>query len=213
MWRRSHEAAVELLARAKPDPYDSHPSDNERIAALQALPPGPPEDGGQAAASLVDGIAAIEPFLLIGVLRPDAPVQRIRWEDSANVALLPGLRNRTTRQAHMLRNYTVGWLPELLQYADRLGMSEAGAAARQVTPEAARSLGIGVAAAALTVALAGHGWTAESMPGRPVVMRRADQTVEPFVEANRIARGETDAAAWRRRCSELGIQDLALSAA
>ena len=211
MWRRSHEAALELLAQARADPYDSHPSDNERISALEALPPGPSEDGGQAAASLIDGIAAIEPFLLVGVLRPGAPVQRIRWEDSANVALLPGLRNRAGRQAHMLRNYTVGWLPELLQYADRLGMSEASAAARQVTPEHARSLGTGLAGAALTVALADHGWSAESMPGRPVVMRRGDQTLEPFVETNRVARGETDAAAWRGRCSELGIGDFSLA--
>ena len=50
------------------------------------------------------------------------------------------------------------------------------------------------------------------MPGRPVLMRRGEQTMEPFVEANRLALGELDAEAWRRRCSDLGIRDLALTA-
>jgi len=36
--------------------------------------------------------------------------------------------------------------------------------------------------------------------------------VEPFVEANRLARGELDAEAWRQRCTDLGIRDLPLTA-
>ena len=110
----------------------------------------------------------------------------------------------------MLQNYSVGWLPELLKYADRLGQSEAGSASRQVTPEQARSLGVGLAGAAFAVALADHGWSAESLPGRPVVMRRGEASVEPFVEVNRLAAGEVDMAAWQQRCVDLGIRDFSL---
>jgi hypothetical protein len=113
----------------------------------------------------------------------------------------------------MLRNHTVGWLPELVKYADRLGASEGGAAARQLAPDQVRSLGVGLAGAAFATALADHGWSAESLPGRSVVMRCGELTVEPFSEVDRMARGEVDAATWQQRCAQLGIGDLPLATA
>ena len=207
------KAAEEHLAQARSDPYDSHPPDNQRIAALVAMPDVTPEGGASAPAStLVDGIDGIEPFLLIGILRSGIQLRQIRWQDAGTYAMLPVYVDRVRRQAHLLRDYTVGWLPELVGYADRLGQSEASAAGRQLAPDQVRTLGVGLAGAALTCALASSGWTTESMPGRPVLMRRGDQTVEPFVEANRLARGELDAEAWRQRCTDLGIRDLPLTA-
>ena len=204
-------AAVQALARARRDPYDSHPPDAERIAALERLPAGPDQGDGPSAVSLVDGVEAIEPLLLIGVLKPGIQLRRITWDDAGTVALLPGLRDRVRRQAALVAGYTVGWLPELLKYADRLGQSEASAAGRQVAPDKARSLGVGLAGAALTTALAQNGWAAASLPGRPVVMRRGASTMEPFSEVDKLARGEVDAGTWQRRCWDLGIRDLSLA--
>lgn len=205
------KAAQELLAQARSDPYDSHPPDNERIAALGAMPSGPDDPPGPPAATLVDGVEAIEPFLLIGVLTPGLQMRRITWQDAGSQAMLPGWRDRVRRQAHMVRDYSIGWLPELVKYADRLGMSEASAAGRQLPADQVRSLGVGLAGAALATALADSGWTAESLPGRPVVMRRGEVTIEPFLEVNRMARGEVDAPAWQQRCVELGIRDVPLA--
>jgi heat shock protein HtpX len=204
-------AAEERLAKARTDPYDSHPPDAERIAALAALPPGPDHTDEPAAISLVDGVELIDPAILSGILKPGLHLQRISWSDAGNVAMLPGLRERVRRQAGLVGGYTVGWLPELLKYADRLGQSEAKAAGGSVAPDQARSLGIGLAGAALATALAQNGWSAESLPGRPVVMRRGDVTLEPFREVDRLARGEQDADSWQRRCWDLGIRDLSLA--
>src|SRR6266566_1100317 len=168
MMQKVAEAAEAELAKAKPNPYDSHPPDAERIAALAAMPPGPSQTDGAAAASLVDGLEVIDSVLLIG-------------------------------------------LPKLVKYADRLGQSEAGAAGRSVSPDRARSLGIGLAGSAFAVALANSGWSAESMPGRPVVMRRGDATLEPFGEVSRLASGEVDVTAWQQRCWDLGIRDVSLA--
>jgi heat shock protein HtpX len=220
-------AAAKRLAEARTDPYDSHPPDAERIAALEAWAPSPavpstspahherrdPEGSGEeepAAVTLVDGVDLIESVLLLGILRPGLQLRSVSWADTGTVALLPGLRERVRRQAGLVGNYTIGWLPELLKYADRLGMSEAKAAGAAVGPEQARSLGVGLAGAALANALAQNGWTAESLPGRPIVMRHGEATLEPFAEVNRLARGEVDADAWQRRCWALGIRDLGL---
>ncbi|MEA2656503.1 MAG: hypothetical protein QOI23_1868 [Chloroflexota bacterium] len=208
-------AAAKRLAEARTDPYDSHPPDADRIAALEAWAPPPSTSAGSGedepmAVTLVDGVDLIESVLLLGILRPGLQLRSVGWADTGTVALLPGLRERVRRQAGLVGNYTIGWLPELLKYADRLGMSEAKAAGAAVGPEQARSLGVGLAGAALANALAQNGWSAESLPGRPIVMRRGEATLEPFAEVNRLARGELDADAWQRRCWELGIRDLGL---
>ena len=203
-------ATAKRLAEARTDPYDSHPPDAERIAALQALPPGRDYTDEPAAVTLVDGVDLIESVLLLGILKPGLQLRSISWADTGTVALVPGLRERVRRQAGLVGNYTIGWLPELLKYADRLGMSEAKAAGASVGPEQARSLGVGLAGAALANALAQNGWSAESLPGRPIVMRHGEATLEPFAEVNRLARGEVDADAWQRRCWELGIRDFGL---
>jgi heat shock protein HtpX len=206
------DAATEhVLAQAKPDPYDSHPPDAERIAALSALPAGPDVDEGPPAITLVNGVDAIEPTILAGMLNPGIHLQQIRWEQAGTAALMPGLRTRVARQAQLVSGYTVGWLPELLKYADRLGQSEASAARRKVAPDEARSLGVGLAGAALATALSQNGWTAESLPGRPITMRRGDAVLQPFDEADRLARGEIDTETWQRRCWDLGIRDLSLA--
>src|SRR2546421_3615200 len=54
MMKKVGEAAEAELAKAKTDPYDSHPPDSERIAALAAMPAGPGATDGAAAVSLVD---------------------------------------------------------------------------------------------------------------------------------------------------------------
>ncbi len=203
--------AQKRLAEVRTDPYDSHPPDAERIAALAELPPGPDYANEASAIALVDGVQLIDPAILLGILRPGLQLRLISWTDAGTVALLPGLRERVRRNAGLIGGYTVGWLPELLKYADRLGQSEATTSGATLTPERTRSLGIGLAGAALATALAQVGWTAESLPGRPVLMRHGDSTLEPFVEVNRLARGEQDAETWQRRCWDLGIRDLSLS--
>jgi hypothetical protein len=210
-------AAEQRLAQAHTDPYDSHPPDAERIAALEALPAGPEtaqNPGAEPAAiTLVDGVDAIDSAILQGILKPGVQLRRIGWAETGSVAFLPGLRERVGRQAQLISGYTIGWIPELLKYADQIGRSEAKAAGASIAPEQARSLGIGLAGAALANALGQNGWSAESLPGRPIVMRRGEQTLEPFVEVNKLASGEVDVDTWQRRCWDLGIRDLSLAPA
>jgi len=204
------EAAEQELAKPRSDAYDSHPPDAERITALLALPPGPGGEDPNAAVTLLEGLEAIEPWILVGVIKPGVQLRPVSWAESGNAALVPGWRERVRRQAHMIGSYTVGWLPELVKYADRIGQAEAAAARQSVPADRARMLGVSFAGAAFANALAQNGWTAESLPGRPPVMRRGEAAIEPFSEINKIARGEVDADTWQRRCWDLGIRDLSL---
>ena len=211
MMKGATEAAEKELESARTDPYDSHPPDAERIAALAALPPGPELDQPQAAVTLLEGLTMIDPAILIGILKPGVRLRQVSWAETGTLALLPGWHDRVRRQAAMVKGYTVGWLPDLLKYADRLGHSEATASSQTVTPNEARTLGLGLAGAALAATLADSGWTVESLPGRPVVMRSGESPMEPWIEVDKLANGATDVDTWRQRCDELGIRDLSLS--
>jgi Zn-dependent protease with chaperone function len=202
--------AEKHLSAARSDPYDSHPPDAERIAALEKLPTGPELGDGPPAVSLVDGVEAIEPILLLGLLKPGLQLRMIGWNEAGTVAILPGLQARVKRQAALFNGYTVGWLPELLKYAERLGQAEAHVAGKQVAADEATAVGVGLAGSALATALFQNGWNAESLPGERVVLRRGDSVIDPFKEVNTLQRGEEDADTWQRRCWELGIRDLSL---
>ena len=212
LMNRIGEAAEQQLSESRPDPYDSHPPDAERIAALSALPSGVAvEDLGGPAIGLVTGLEAIEPVLLAGMLKPGIQLRPVRWEDAGTVAVLPGMRERVRQQAALVSGYTIGWVPELLKYADRLGHSEASTVRQTVAEDQARLIGLGLASSALANALAQNGWTAESFPGRPFMMRRGEVVLEPFSEVKRLASGEVDVESWQRRCWDLGIRDLSLA--
>lgn len=208
--KEAQAVAEKHLSKARTDPYDSHPPDAERIAALEKLPTGPELGDGPPAVGLVDGLGAIEPILLLGLLKPGQQLRMIGWDDAGTLAVLPGLQARVKGQAALFNGYTVGWLPELLKYADRLGRSEAGAAGQKLAADTAKEIGVWLAGSALATALFQNGWTAESLPGEHVLLRRGDSVIDPFKEVNSLARGEVDADTWQRRCWELGIRDLSL---
>lgn len=204
------EAAEQQLAKPRSNAYDSHPPDAERIAALSTLPGGPDGEDPAPAVTLLEGLDAIEPWILAGVLKAGVQLRPLSWAETGNAALVPAWRERVRRQASLVSGYTVGWLPELLKYADRIGQAEAAAARQSVTADRARALGVGFAGAAFATALAQNGWAAESLPGRSLVMRRGEAAIEPFSEVTKLASGEVAADTWRRRCWDLGIRDLSL---
>jgi hypothetical protein len=208
--KEAEAVAQKHLSEARHDPYDSHPPDAERIAALEKLPAGPELGDGPPAVSLLDGVEAIEPILLLGLLKPGLHLRMIGWNDAGMVAILPGLQARVKRQAALFNGYTVGWLPELLKYAERLGQAEARTAGQQLAGDKATAIGVGLAGSALATALFQNGWKAESLPGERVVLRRGDSVIDPFKEVNRLERREVDADTWQRRCWDLGIRDLSL---
>src|SRR5260370_3286067 len=107
----AEKAAQELLSRGRSDPYDSHPPDTERIAALGSLPSGPDDPPGPPAATLVNGIDGIQPFLLIGILKPGLQMRRITWQDAGSRAMLPGGRARGLPPAPLAPHHSVPRLP------------------------------------------------------------------------------------------------------
>ncbi|MCL4813492.1 MAG: hypothetical protein KJ061_13450, partial [Vicinamibacteraceae bacterium] len=62
-----------------------------------------------------------------------------------------------------------------------------------------------VMSAGLAVALLERGWRATTAPGRPVVLERNGDRLDPFTRLGALADGTLTPAAWQDECQRLGL--------
>jgi hypothetical protein len=110
---------------------------------------------------------------------------------------VPFWEARVRRDAQVLAGHTVADIPRLIPPATW-----------DESSRRSRSLTIG---AALAVALVGTGWTVESLPGAPFVVRRGADSVEPFSIMLELLDGKLTEKGWQERVAALGIANLRLS--
>jgi hypothetical protein len=188
------------------DPYDSHPPLAARIAALQRLSPGTDTSHEPLAVSLLDPIAAgSAPSANAPTAAPAAGA--LPWEDAGAGSVQFRWDDEVHRNVHLLRNWTVGTLPDLAPSVARVG---GHLGSRWVPDEAAARSGRNVLAGALGLALLREGWAIEASPDGTVVVRKGDTVIDPAKEIEQLADGSIDAASWRAKSTGLGIASLRL---
>ena len=200
------------LGEAKTDPYDTHPTLPERIAAVAGLPAGPDPAGEPRAVSLLSDLGEVERRWLAQVAGPEQ-VEKLRsvtWEDALATAFLPGWREAVASNRAALEGATVGALGEVLAEAPaRLGrLSEP--AGEEESAEAGAGHLRWLLAAAVPLALERAGWTLDAPPGAPVTARRDGAEVYPFEVVQGLASGQLAAEDWRARAARLGVDALRL---
>jgi hypothetical protein len=198
----------------KTDPYDTHPSLQERITALEQLPPGEPYDPDPPAVSLLDDVPAWEQALLTvlgGAERADA-LKRLDWEEVGAGVYLPMWTELVKANRNALRGVMPGSVPSLAADLDRFSQRLVPPGGGTVPPEGRVPLAQAVLGAALTLTLVSQGWRPQALPGAPVAVSRGQDRLEPFVIAESLATGKLTAEAWSRQCAELGIRDADLGA-
>lgn len=193
-----NRATQEAMTTPKTDPYDSHPSLPDRIKALEGLPPGPEPPTDPPALSLLENASGAEAPLAASLLKPGAPALRpVSWKDVGIEVQVPFWEARVRREAQVLTGKTVADIPRLIPPATW-----------DEGPRRSQSLTVG---AALAVALVGTGWTVESLPGAPFVLRRGADSVEPFSIVLELLQGKLTERDWQERAAALGIANYRLS--
>jgi Zn-dependent protease with chaperone function len=201
------EAVDDEARGGRHDPYDTHPSLRERLAALAGNEALPTHGSEPRALSLLERVDALEGRLagmLVGggsqVLLP------LAWDDVGVRVLLPTWRAFLRKQAHALSGLTPGTL-ESLDWA-ALGRK----VALRATPDdvdplllADYAVGSGVA-----LALSQAGFTVDAPPGSSVALVRGASRFEPFSLRQRLAMGTAEVAAWRSFCAETAIGEIDL---
>jgi heat shock protein HtpX len=200
---------LEHRTRAVTDRYDSHPSLGERIAALEDLPPGDPDDSPPAT-SLVSDPVGLERDMLAALVAPEvAEMEPLAWEDAAREVYFERARALTDHHGELLGAMTVGELGDRAQDLGRI-IGRLQQREPELTVEAAPPMAVTLLAEALLVALARADWTVEAGLGEPVSMHRGDDSLEPYGVMWTLREDDVAAAGWRDHATALGIADLRL---
>jgi hypothetical protein len=131
------------------------------------------------------------------------------WEDAGAGSAQFRWEDEVRRNVHLLRNWTVGTLPDLAPSIARVG---GRLGTRWVPDEAVARTGRDVLAGALGLALLRDGWAIDVSPEGTVVVRKGDVVIDPVKEIEQLADGSMDAASWRAKSTGMGIASLRLDA-
>jgi heat shock protein HtpX len=201
------QKADEVMRKGTSDPYDSHPSLNERLDALTEATHWPLRDPDSAATELLRDEPALEAQLLSAIGLDVWTLRPISW-DEASTAYLDVWQKRCRDKRAVLDGITPEMLPLVCQdpasYADRI------AAPRRVKRVNVLFSLIG---AALTVILSRCGWIIDAAPGDPVTATLDGDVIMPFDVPGRLLREELRAEEWLRTCREAGIAHVNLAEA
>jgi hypothetical protein len=117
--RQAKEILERELAEGTTSPYDSHPSLPARIAAVQELPAGEP-DASPPAISLIDDPDTLERATLDMLLGDQAgDFQPIAWEEVGRGVYLGRARHLIGEFPEVVRDLTLGGLPEAIERIPR----------------------------------------------------------------------------------------------
>jgi Zn-dependent protease with chaperone function len=199
------EAVAEEARTGTHDPYDTHPSLHERLAALGPEASSAANDAGDPPAIvLLEGVAELESQLLARVAR-QRKVRGLRplaWEEVGARVLLPQWRGFLGQCASSLAGVTPGSLSALDWGA--MGRTLAAATGRkEADPLRLADYAIG---AGVGLALARAGFAVEAPPGSPITLVRGPRRLDPFSLRERLASG-AEAAAWSAFCADVGIAE------
>lgn len=206
-------AVAEEAQTRRADPYDTHPTLSERLAAVAALPAGTSVTDTSPAMSLLGDVAAVEAALLAGMVRPEYrdKLQPVAWDDLGQIVYLPRWQESVRTYAEGLAGVTPATLPGFLAAPAPLVEQIRRLSERTLLQQEVDGIARNITGTALAVALAGQGWMVDATPGIPITLRRGDDAVEAFEVVHMLAGGKLTGAAWVQRCQELGIADLDLA--
>lgn len=209
--RAATEQLERDLADGRSDPYDSHPSLAERIAAVQDCPAGAPDDSPPAEGLLQDP-AALERLQAVHRFGDGAANLRpVDWDAVGAEVYLDRAQRLVNAHGDLLGAATAGGLDDLIGELGRVAGS-----LQQREPELAvehaRDFAGALMADGLLVSLHDTGWSVEAPPAEPVLCRRGDDTVAPHVVVHELRDGHLTGDEWRSRAETLGVASLQLYA-
>jgi heat shock protein HtpX len=185
----------------KTDPYDTHPSLRDRVAALEQRPSRPSIDS-RPAASLLWDLEQCEHRLFETLGAELSNLKPLDWRAVSGAVYVPMWQERVKKYGGLLSSYTCANPPATEEALLKIG--------REIVPadasdEARVHAAWRLIVAAFAVVLLPLGWRAETLPGEEAVLRRGAEEFRPFSELGAVVQGRTTLAAWRERSIALGI--------
>ncbi|HSL43897.1 MAG TPA: M48 family metallopeptidase [Anaerolineales bacterium] len=213
---------TEQETQGQSDPYDTHPSLKERLAALQGLPPGVVLDGCEAFSLLPTSVDQFEDLILKGMVTKKEifkNLKLIRWDEAVQYAFLPHWQKTAETYKTILNKLTPAMLFEtaqnfqgLFENVARIGnFLPANVQPAQVPAEKQLEVTSNLIGSALASALDREGWKVSANPGEVVTCIQGTKELQPFLLFSQLATRQTSAEQWQKICEENQISDLAMA--
>ncbi|MDA0184246.1 M48 family metalloprotease [Solirubrobacter phytolaccae] len=206
--RDSRDAFVEESLKRKTDPYDSHPSLAERIAAVDSLPAGEPDHSPPAVALLADPETLERDVLEDLIGEQAAEFTSVSWDDVGVEVYGARARANAEQFADFLEGATIGTVPETLETVPATAYELVDRDTDQ-QPYAEHVL-TSVLGDAVLATLHAHGWDLHAPPAEPVRAVRGEHAFVPMQTVHALRDGKLTADAWRAQVAGLGVTDLPL---
>jgi Zn-dependent protease with chaperone function len=202
-WPSTLEAARKALNRETSD-QDTHPSLNDRLAALTAY--GSAADiGDRPAWELLDHGRDIEHGTLIAVCEPDAlaTLKPLAWENAAHELWLPRWRETLAPYQAAFANLSLDSVPDVLrdraQWTQRLRRGLAVLSPEAESKRLTSLLGMWFGLELIDA----HGFDIESLPGRPLRVLRGTLSCTPHELMSKLADGTESTESFRALCADI----------
>jgi heat shock protein HtpX len=196
-------------AEGETDPYDTHPSLRDRVAALSTQPMGEAGDV-RPATVLLRRLARWERQLLGAIVDDNwaRSLKAIEWEKVPEAVFIPAWREMAAKHVALLRDLRLDALPATAALAER-GTALVDAGETLTVDEKAYRMSQVIAGAAC-LALLARGWTLVTAPGDEIAFNKSGRELRPFTDILAMAAGTLTAAEWKQRCADAGLSDVPL---
>jgi heat shock protein HtpX len=204
------EAMIQEMEQSVPNPYDTHPSLKDRIAALEELPaPSMPTDDHPALA-LIGHVAELEKELMASLYGEERAqeFQVIAWKDTVARVYVPVWREKVREYAKALSGLRLGDLPDLA--ADGEEFLRHFDFPQDHTLEEQKVLASLIIGAAVAAALYGEGCQVTNELGEPFKVFLAEEWVAPFSLMTDLYMETLPGGHWKDLCSRAGLSELDL---
>ena len=210
---RAVQAHVDrALEEGSADPYDTHPCLRDRIAAVAPQIDRDEPDDDRRALELLGEVASVETDLLAS--RSSEQIARslkpISWEEVGTEVYAPAWRRHAVTYREVTSGLTVGGLPgaatDLAALARRLPPKSREEGSEEQWQEMAAE----VLAISLGVSLVEAGFTLRGLPGEPLLLERAGESVDATGTVRDLRRGALTPDAWADFCERHGLSNRSL---
>jgi Zn-dependent protease with chaperone function len=197
--------------QGKTDPYDTHPSLRDRIAALSGLPAGSAGDT-RPAASLLSDFGRWEAHVLTSETGPEwaRNLKPVSWHEVRDKVYMPMWRERVDRHGHVLRGLTMATLPTSRDGLTAIGRQLFNNGIEETPEHEAVGRAFQLMLAAIVLRLTPLGWTVDVQPGDEVTLRRDGHELRPYMVLAGFMQGRSSADDWRAQCTAMGIAEVPL---
>lgn len=184
-------------------PYDTHPSMNERIRALETYPNTVKEDESPAI-NLITNLPLLEKHLF-----DSSNLEVINWNEVGECVYLPMWVNWVTTYRKALVGLRMEDIPDIAREPDEFAQKISLINNDPTLETALRRIRV-VIGSAIAAKLAQLGWKIIALPGEAVKLVNQEHEFEPFNFINRLFNKDISRLDWRLICQSMGIYEVAL---